>query len=428
MKPLVKLWKDMGSYLLLWFTQLISGLGSAMTAYALVIWSYTQAGSALRTALLMVCSYAPYVICSIFAGALSDRWDKKKTMLICDALAALSTFTVLLLLRQNALRIWHLYIVNAVSGLMNTFQQPASEVATTALLKREYYQKVGGLRYLSNAVNSILTPIITTAVMGLWGIETVIALDLGSFVIAFFVLLFLIPIPGTEVKKQKESVLRSAAEGCRWLKANPGIFHLMLFLAGINLVASMFNAALPAMILSKASETALGTVNAVTGISMLVGSILASLLPAPRSRVRAIRFCLMLSMCTENFFLAFGDSVWAWCLGAILGWITLPWMSANLEAINRLNIPMEIQGRVFAARNSFQFFTIPVGYFLGGILVDNVFEPLMSGQTADGLLVRLFGSGKGSGAAFLFAVLWLAGIGVCLIFRADKHIRELEAP
>ena len=418
--------RDMGSYLLLWFTQLVSGLGSAMTAYALVIWSYTQEGSALRTALLMVCSYAPYVICSIFAGALSDRWDKKKTMLVCDALAALSTLLVLLLLQKDALRIWHLYIVNAVSGLMNTFQQPASEVATSALLKREHYQKVGGLRYLSNAVNSILTPIVATAIMSLWGIETVIAIDLCSFLIAFFVLLFFIPIPKTESKQIQEGVLQSAAEGVQWLKANPGIFHLMLFLAGINLVASMFNAALPAMLLSKASETALGTVNAVTGITMLIGSMVASFLPAPKSRVKAVWFCLMLSMCTENFFLAFGNSVWIWCFGAILGWIALPWMSANLEAVNRLNIPIEIQGRVFAARNSFQFFTIPLGYFLGGILIDEVFEPIMAMQEVGSLPVRLFGSGKGSGAACLFAFLWLMGIAVCLLFRSDPHIRNLE--
>lgn len=427
MKTILHDFKEMRSYLLLWFTQMISGLGSAMTAYALVIWSYTQAGSALRTALLMVCSYAPYVICSIFAGALSDRWDKKKTMLVCDALAAFSTLIVLLLLKYDALRIWHLYIVNGVSGLMNTFQQPASEVATSALLKREYYQKVGGLRYLSNAVNSILTPIITTAIMGLWGIGTVIAIDLVSFFAAFLVLLFFIPIPKTESRKQQESVLQSAAEGVRWLKANPGIFHLMLFLAGINLVASMFNAALPALALSKASERALGIVNAVTGITMLVGSILASFIPAPRSRVKAIRYCLLMSMCTENFFLAFGNSTWVWCLGAFLGWIAIPLMSANLEAVNRLNIPMEIQGRVYAARNSFQFFTIPVGYFLGGILVDEVLEPVMAMQAADSLLVRLFGSGKGSGAAFLFAILWVMGIVVCLLFRGDPHIRKLEA-
>ena len=418
--------KEMRSYLLLWFTQMISGLGSAMTAYALVIWSYTQEGSALRTALLMVCSYAPYVICSIFAGALSDRWDKKKTMLCCDALAALSTLVVLLLLKNDGLRTWHLYIVNAVSGLMNTIQQPASEVATTALLPRKFYQKVGGLRYLSSSLNSILTPIITTAIMGLWGIDTVIAIDLISFGVAFAVLLLFSPIPRIESEQSHESVLKSAAEGIHWLKHNPGIFHLMLFLAAINLVASMYNAAFPAMMLSKASESVMGTVNSVIGITMLIGSILASFMKAPKKRVKVIWCCLMLSMCTENFFLAFGNSVWIWCLGAALGWIAIPWMNANLDSINRLNIPIEIQGRVFAARNCFQFFTIPVGYFLGGLLVDQVFEPIMAMQSADSFLPNLFGTGKGSGAAFLFAVLWLAGIAVCLIFRADKHIWKLE--
>ncbi len=426
MKNYINDLKEMRSYLLLWFTQMISGLGSAMTAYALVIWSYTQEGSALRTALLMVCSYAPYVICSIFAGALSDRWDKKKTMLGCDALAALSTFVVLLLLKQDALRLWHLYIVNMISGLMNTVQQPASEVTTTALLPRKFYQKVGGLRYLSSSLNSILTPIITTAILGLWGIDTVIAIDLISFAIAFVVLLLFIPIPKIESEQKQESVLQSAAEGIRWLKQNPGIFHLMLFLAAINLVASMYNAAFPAMMLSKASEAVMGTVNSVIGIAMLVGSILASFMPAPKSRVKAIWCCLMLSMCTENFFLAFGRNVWIWSFGAALGWIAIPWMNANLDAINRLNIPVEIQGRVFAARNSFQFFTIPLGYFLGGLLVDQVFEPIMAAQGAGSFLTNVFGTGKGSGAAFLFAVLWLIGVGVCLLFRGDQHIWKLE--
>ena len=403
--------REIRSYLLLWFTQMISGLGSAMTSYALVIWSYTQEGSALQTALLMVCSYAPYVICSIFAGALSDRWNKKKTMLGCDALAALSTLAVLLLLKSDALRIWHLYIINIISGLMNTVQQPASEVATTALLPREFYQKVGGMRYLSSSLNSILTPVITTAILGLWGIDTVIAIDLISFAIAFVVLLLFIPIPKIESEQKQESILQSVAVGIRWLKRNPGIFHLMLFLAAINLVASMYNAAFPAMMLSKASERVMGTVNSVIGITMLVGSILSSFMKTPKSRVKAIWCCLMLSMCTENFFLAFGNSIRIWCFGAALGWISIPWMNANLDAINRLNIPVEIQGRVFAARNSFQFFTIPLGYFLGGLLVDQVFELFMAAHGAETILVNLFGTGKDRGAAFLFGVRWVAGIG-----------------
>ncbi len=101
-------------------------------------------------------------------------------------------------------------------------------------------------------------------------------------------------------------------------------------------------------------------------------------------------------------------------------------MSTNLEAIMRLHIPVRMQGRVYSVRNSLQFFTIPIGYFLGGFLVDKVFEPVMALQKDGSILVRLFGSGKGSGAALLFFVIAFAGILVCLYFRRDKHIWELE--
>lgn len=430
MKKLISQISEMRVFLLLWLTQAVSGLGSAMTSYALVIWSYTQEGSALVTALLMVCSYVPYVVCSVFAGAVSDRWDKKRTMLCCDALAAVCTLVVLVLLKTARLHIWHLYLVNAVTGLMNTVQQPASEVAITAILPRKYYQKVGGLRYLSSSLNSILTPIIATAVLGLGGMETVIAIDLGSFALASVVLLCFIPIPKTNRHgRPEENLLHSAGEGVRYLQKNPGIFHLMLFLAAINLVASMYNAALPAMMLSKpgAGERAMGIVNAVVGATTLLGSFLASVMKAPRSRVRAIWYCLMLSMSTENFLLAFGRALPVWCVGAFLGWIAIPLMDTNLNAIFRLTIPEEIQGRVFAARNSFQFFTIPVGYFLGGLLVDRVFEPVMAVQETGSILAQCFGVGKGSGAAFFFAVIGVMGVAVCLLFRGDKHIQKLES-
>jgi len=63
---------------------------------------------------------------------------------------------------------------------------------------------------------------------------------------------------------------------------------------------------------------------------------------------------------------------------------------------------------------------------MGGFLVDSVFEPVMAVQSADSILIKIFGSGKGSGAAFLFFVIAFAGIGVCLYFRRSKYIWELE--
>lgn len=425
--------KEMKTFLLLWVTQSFSGLGSAMTSYALVIWSYTQKGSALMTALLMVSSYAPYVVFSIFAGALSDRWNKKTTMLVCDSAAAMTTVVMLILLRKGNLQLGHLYLLNMVNGLMNTVQQPASEVATTRVLPKKYYQRVGGLNYFARSLNSIMTPIIATAVLGIAGIEAVAVFDLFTFGAAFLTLALAIPIPEHRKEKEEEApekLMDSAKKGIAYLKEERGIFNLILFLAAINLVASIYDAAFPAMMLSRngGSEKVLGLVNTVIGITTFAGSIMASLMKAPKSRVRVICSCLLFSMSTENFLLAFGRTPWIWCVGGFLGWIAIPLMSTNLDAIMRLHVPERMQGRVYSVRNSLQFFTIPIGYFLGGFLVDQVFEPIMAAQGADSVLVRLFGSGKGSGAAFLFFVIAFAGIGVCLYFQRNKAIWALEKP
>lgn len=420
---------ELKPFFILWITQSFSALGSAMTNFALVIWLYQKSGSALTTAMLTVCSYAPYVLLSIFAGAVSDKWDKKKIMLICDSFAALCTVCVLVLLRTGCLAGWHLYVLNAVNGLMNTIQQPASDVAVTLLTPKKYYQKTSGMRSFSNSLVTILTPVLATSAAALFGVEAVILFDLFTFATAFLSLLLWIQVPKAEEQDApEESLLQAAKGGLSYLKANKGILWLILFLSAINLIASIYDAALPAMILSRENggETVLGVVNACAGLATLAGSVFVTFSPAPKNRVKVICNTLLFSMSTENFLLAFGKLPPVWCVGAFLGWFFIPLMNANMDVVFRTKIPAQMQGRVYSARNALQFFTIPVGYFLGGFMVDQVFEPFMAGVSADTVFARLFGTGKGSGAAFLFLVIGFAGVAVCLIFRRNKHIREFK--
>lgn len=420
--------RELKPFLALWLTQAFSSLGSAMTNFALVIWLYNRTGSALTTALLTVCSYAPYVLMSIFAGAISDRWNKRAVLLICDTLAAACTLVVLYLLRTEQLQAWHLYALNALNGLMNTVQSPAADVAVTLLTPEKHYQKTSGLRSLSNSLVTILTPVFATALVTLLSVEAVIYFDLLTFVAAFLSLLLIIRIPEPEKPvEQKESMLASARTGLVWLSQNLGILWLILFLAAINLISSIYNAALPALVLSRpfGGEAVLGTLNASTGIATLLGSLLVTVLPTPKSRVKTICNTLLISMSTENFLLSLGRSPWVWYVGSVLGWLVIPLMSANLDVVMRSRIPAQVQGRVYSVRNSLQFFTIPLGYLLGGALVDHVFEPLMA-RTDSRLLVGLFGTGKGSGAAMLYLLIGFAGVAVCLVFRNIRHIRALE--
>lgn len=427
MKYRLRMDRDMRPVLMLTLTQGLSALGSAMTSFALIVWAYSQTGRALDTALLSVCSYVPYILMSIFAGALSDRWNKKRTMLACDAFAAGTTLCVLILLETGRLEIGHLYIINAINGLMNTVQRPASDVAITLITPQKHYQQAAAMRSMTGSVVDLLSPVLATALLSGFGLRAVIEADLLTFLCAFSALGLLIEIPETEKSDKKEPLLQLAGEGLRFLRERKGVLHLILLFAGINLIASMYNAALPAMVLPSPNggEGALAMVSTVTGIAALLGGAIAAILPKPKSRIKAIVLSLLLSMGTENFCLAFGKTQPVWCLGAVLGWIAIPYMNANLDPVMRTAIPVNMQGRVYACRNTLQFFTIPLGYFLGGALVDGVFEPLMAAQTG-GWLVRVFGEGKGSGASMLFAIIGFAGVGVVSLFALDKEIWKLE--
>ena len=349
--------KPIKSYLLLWSTQSLSALGSSMTSYALALWLYKSTDSALKAALLTICAYTPYVLMSIFAGALSDKWNKKQTMLICDLFAAMTTVTAFLLIQANCLEPWHLFLINALNGLMNTVQQPASEVAATQLIPRKYYQKTGALRSLTQSMNTILTPVFATMLYAFGGLSAVIIIDLATFSVAFTVLLLFIRIPEPEkADKENEKFIESVKSGLSWLKANPLILKLIFFLSGINLIASANTAALTPLILSKTAnnERVLGTVNFCIGAATLAGTFIASYTSPPKNRVKAICLSLLFSMSTENFILSISCSPIVWCISVIMGWIFIPFMGANLDVVFRSTIPADMQGRVYACRNTLQ--------------------------------------------------------------------------
>lgn len=77
---------ELRDFLILWSTQSVSQLGSSVTEFALTLWLYEKTGSSLSTAALTMCSYAPYVLMSIFAGALTDRFNKKRQCYVATCL------------------------------------------------------------------------------------------------------------------------------------------------------------------------------------------------------------------------------------------------------------------------------------------------------------------------------------------------------
>ena len=75
-------------YIIFWLSQALSQLGSSMTSFALILWVYTQNGSAMTVSLMSFFNYVPYIIVSLFAGTFVDTHSKKRIMLVSDSIAA----------------------------------------------------------------------------------------------------------------------------------------------------------------------------------------------------------------------------------------------------------------------------------------------------------------------------------------------------
>lgn len=412
--------------------QFVSQFGSKLTSYGLILWSYKQSGSVLSMSLLTVCYLIPEVFLSFIAGSISDSWNKKKIMLISDTIAAGFSLVVIGMLITNSLKLEYLYIINFVLGITDAFQSPASEVAVSAIVSKENYIKASGFNAFCNSLTGIFAPIIATSIYALLGLKAIIVIDLATFGFAVITLACFVYIPSIHISKDKldDSIWRKCKSGMKYLFKRKDIFSLILFMAFVNLVAAIYNTNLAPMVLSRTgnNDVQLGIVSSAISIAGLVGSIFVAKLPQTRKKIPLILNIMTFSFLVCNSLLAVGRNYYIWTIAVFLGNVLIPFLTANVTYIMRTKIPLELQGRVFSARNTLQYASIPIGNLLGGFLADKAFEPFMNRTSvAQKFFVKLVGEGRGNGIALIYLFIALLGFLGCCIFRLSKNMRRLDS-
>ena len=422
--------KSLRSFLLLWGSQTVSELGTAMTDYAIIIWVYGQQGTASSVTLLTLCAFMPTILFRFIGGTLADRWNKKRIMLLSDLAAACGTAAVFALFSFSALRIWHLYVINVLLSLMNAFQVPASFVATSLLVPKEHYARVSGLQGLSGSAIAILAPALGSVLLTFGGMRVVLICDLASFALAFLVLLFFIRIPEPERKREtkEEPFLQSCRSGLRWLREHQALLRLTLFLTAINFFAKLGNdGMLSPFVLGRTgnNQQILGMVESAVALGLLAGSLLMTILKPIQNKTNVI-FVACAVVFSGNIVQSLTARPWLWCAAGFGSYLTAVVMNVNLTAVVREQVPIEMQGRVFSAKDTLQNCSIPLGLFLGGVLADHVFEPFMAADSAlQNILSRFFGTGAGAGIAVIFFLVGCVGMVISLTRLRKPVYKEL---
>lgn len=419
------------SYLVFWGSQAASQLGSSMTGFALILWVYAAERSAMAVSLMTFCSYVPYVAASLLAGGLVDRHSKKRVILLADSMAAVCTLAVLGLYLHGGLRAGHIYLVNAVTGLMNAFQAPAASVVMGRLVPEEKLARASGLNSFSSSLVMVLAPVLGAALFALGGLWCVLLLDLGSFALASLVLLFGVALPEDRPeRKKRDSALAGYGEGFAFLRGNRGLLAVIVTMALLNFFSRLtYENILSPMLLARSGENSLvvSAVNAAMGVGGILGGVLVSAGKMPRDPIKAIYLPAGMSFLLGDLLMALGRSGAVWTLAALAASLPMPFIFAGQDLLLYQRVPQAMQGRVFAARNAIQYSTIPVGILLGGFLADHVFEPFMAADYAAALWLQgLVGAGAGSGMAVMFLCTGTLGSLSSVIFFRSRAVQALR--
>jgi hypothetical protein len=424
--------RGIGTFLTIWFGQLISLIGSGLTNFALGVWVYQQTGSATQFALITFSFALPGILLFPIAGALVDRWDRRMVMIISDTGAGLASLAIALLLLSGNLEIWHIYLAVAASASFNTFQVPAYNAAMTMIVPKEQLGRANGLVELANSVAPIVAPLLAGLLVVTIDLQGVILVDMVTFAFAVLTQLF-VRIPNPERTAEGEagqgSLLREATYGWTYIAARPGLLGLLIFFAVINFAFGVTQVLLPPLVLQIASPTALGTVVSIGGLGMLVGGMVMTAWGGPKGRALGV----------FGFGMLFGVSI---MLAGVSSWIPLiavasfcqlfwiPLINGCSRTIWQLKVAPDVQGRVFAIRMMIAWSTTPLAYLVAGPLADGLFEPLlMENGALAGSVGQLIGTGTGRGIGFLFIMLGLmpilAGLGGLLNPRTRRVEQEI---
>jgi len=414
----VKRLSGMTAFTVVWIGQVVSLLGTSMSAFALTIWAYELTGSATALSLVGFFYLTPLLVFSPVAGALVDRSNRKLMMALSDLASGVATIGVLVLYLSGHLQIWHLYVANAIMGLFQTFQWPAYSAAITVMVPKEHYGRASGMMSLAESGSGIFAPLLAGAVLGLIGLGGVLFIDIATFVFAIgSLVLVLVPQPPVTVEGEqgRGSLLQEALYGFRYILKRPGLFGLQtIFLLG-NFFGSAIYILLAPMILARTgnNEMIYGTVSSAGAAGGVLGGLWMSAWGGPKRRVHGVLVGWFVSSLLGGVLLGLGQDLWLWSAASLLGAIFAPIINGSNQAIWQSKVAPDVQGRVFSVRMLIAWSVQPLAMLIAGPLADFVMEP---GMQPGGPLVSTFGwlVGEGPGAGMAVIIL-LCGLFAALV-------------
>ncbi|MCE9667442.1 MFS transporter [Myxococcus stipitatus] len=419
---------------LTWLGQLVSSLGSGLTSFAVMVHVFQRSASLTQYSLASFFAFLPMVLLAPVAGALVDRWDRRRVMLLADLGAACAVFAMWLLAKAGdegrwEVHGWHYYLPLATCSAFATFRNLAYSASTALMVPKQHLGRANGLIELALGVGQLISPGIAGVLVVRLGLPGILLIDLGSFVISAL-LLVSVRFPQLAshdlARKPGASLREDVLMGWAFIRERQGLLGMLSFITFANLFTILVTVLITPLVLSFADASRLGWVMSIAGVGMLAGGVMMGAWGGPRKRILGMLGFQLLSG-LALFGAALPASPGMVAGAAFVFMFCVPVIAGCSHAIWQSKVPVGLQGRVFAVRRMVALSAPPLAALLAGPLADKLFEPWMS---TDGALAssagRILGTGPGRGIALLYVTLGVLSAINVLVAWLSPRVRNVE--
>ena len=364
----------------IWAGQAFSLFGSMLVQFALVWWLTSTTGSATVLATATIFAILPQVFIGPFAGALVDRWDRRKVMIFADGSIALVTVGLVILYATGRIQVWHVYAAMLLRSALGAFHFPAMQASTSLLVPDKQLARVNGLNQGLYGLMNIVAPPLGALLLGVMPLHQVLAIDIVTALLAILPLLFVtIPQPPDRSVAAEANLVRAMlidmAEGFRYVRAWPGLLILIIVAMALNFVLVPSGSLMPLLVTEHfhGGTLQLGWLESAMGIGVVSGGILLGAWGGFKRRIlTSMMGVIGIGLGTVLVGVTPAGLFGVALAGMFISGFMNPMANGPLFAIVQSTVEPGIQGRVMSLIGSGSAAMMPISLLLAGPLADAV--------------------------------------------------------
>ena len=362
------------NYQLFFSGQLISLIGTWMDQVAESWLVYRLTGSALLLGAVAFASQIPVFLLAPIGGALADRLDRRKILIVTQSSMMFLTFILAWLTLSHRIHIWQIVTLAALTGVVNAIDLPARQSFVVDMVSRA--DLVNAIALNSSMFNGarVIGPAVAGVVVAAIGEGWCFFANGVSF-IAVIIGLWMMKMERPRMSIEG-SPLENIIEGFRFIAATKPMRALMLLLGLVSFAALPYAVLMPLFAdqILHGGPRALGLLMGCSGIGALCGALLL----ATRRTVKGLSTWVAIACAGLGVTLAlfsFSRSLWlSALLLAPVGFCTMIQMASSNTLIQSM-VPDRLRGRVMAFYAMTFMGMAPLGSLLAGSLAHNLGAP-----------------------------------------------------